>query len=61
MIDQKVDDEASMLAELNSIEQQINSIGDDIHELSMRKKFLRHRAADIRYALSQRKQVCCSV
>ncbi len=54
-------DEISMMNELDSIERQISYINNDIYELDIKRKFLEHRANDIRYNLTRRKRACHSV
>lgn len=54
-------DEISMINELDSIERQISYINNDIYELDRKRKFLEHRANDIRYNFARRKRACHSV
>ena len=53
MLNRELDDEASILREIQVIESELESLNDRMYELSMERKFLNHRLADLRYKQSQ--------
>ena len=53
MLNRELDDEASILREIQAIESELGSLSDRMYELSMERKFLNHRLADLRYKQSQ--------
>ena len=53
MLNREPDDETSILREIQAVKQKLASLDEDVYELSMKRKFLNHRLADLEYNLSQ--------
>lgn len=53
MLNRELDDEKSILCEIQVIESELESLNEQKYELSMKRKFLNHRLADLRYKQSR--------
>jgi septal ring factor EnvC (AmiA/AmiB activator) len=45
------DDKLELQNEIRRLENELAGLGGDIYEIAMRRKFLRHRIADLEYEL----------
>jgi septal ring factor EnvC (AmiA/AmiB activator) len=45
------DDKLELQNEIRRLENELAGLGGDIYEISMKRKFLRHRIADLEYEL----------
>ena len=45
------DDKLEIQNEIRYVEQQLTDLGDEVYRVSMRRKFLQHKLADLKYEL----------
>lgn len=53
MLNHESDDEQSIIHEINDIESKLDSLNRQQYELSMKRKFLNHHLADLKYEYSK--------